>query len=117
MRRIETWEKELTGESGNRDTNITLLQAYHAARACGNKRIDFFDVIWDYDVESIVNACREAGVTEITISSTMSGLVETLDKFTELGCAVGGIVKVRRHYKDWGSDDYKMIPALLIKIN
>lgn len=117
MRRIGTWEKELTAESRNRDTNVTLLQAYRAARECGNERIDFFDVVWDYDVKPVVDACREVGVTEITVSSTMSGLVETLDQFVELGCAVGGIVKVRRHYKDWGSDDYKEIPAVLIKID
>lgn len=117
MRQIGTWEKELMADSKNRDMNITLLQAYRAAQECDNERIDFFDVIWDYDVEPIVNACREVGVTEITISSTMSGLIETLDKFMGLGCAIGEIVKVRKHYKDWGFNDYKKIPAILIKIN
>ena len=80
------------------DCNFTLGQAYLYSKDAGNELPNFAEVIWDYDIETILNDCRRLGVKEITISSTYSNLITTMARFEELGCTLDGIVKIRERY-------------------
>ena len=82
----------------------------------GNDLPNFAEVIWDYDIEAILEDCRKLGVKEFTISSTFSSLIETIAKFEELGCTLDGIVKVKERYTHFGSDEHALIPAFKMTV-
>lgn len=89
--------------------NSTMFWAYRNSRADGCEYLNFDDVIWDYDVAPIVEACQEEGIERITISSTFSSLVETLYFFDELGCKIEGMTSVPTTYG-------AAVPALVLSI-
>ena len=62
--------------------NPTLFWAYRTSKEeSDNDLIDFNGAIWDYDIKEIADCLRAEGITEFTISSTFSGLIETLAAF------------------------------------
>lgn len=119
MRNIERFET--ANESGKNfkelGINRTLYWAYINSKEAGNESIDFADVIWDYEIEEIVEGLKEVGEKEFTISSTFSSLVETLEKFTELGCKMEGLTKVKARYKDFLTGEQQVIPAIKMTIS
>ena len=118
MKRIEILDK--AAENGTRfkdiDINPTFGAAYFYSIDAGNDLINFAEVIWDYDIEAILEDCRKLGVKEFTISSTFSSLIETIAKFEELGCTLDGIVKVKERYTHFGSDEHALIPAFKMTV-
>ena len=94
----------------------TLGQAYLYSKEAGNDLPNFAEVIWDYDIEAILEDCRKLGVKEFTISSTFSSLIETIAKFEELGCTLDGIVKVKERYTHFGSDEHALISAFKMTV-
>ena len=92
--------------------NPTIFWAYRVSRDVGNELIDFAEVIWDRDVEDIVRVFRENGITEFTISTGMSSIIETLALFESYGCKIGGLTKVNARYDDIMTGKKKVIPAL-----
>ena len=83
MKRIEVFEKAMNEGGSLKDygINSTLFAAYRDCQETGNDNIDFNGVIWDYDIPEIVKALKENGISEFTISSTFSSLIETLAAF------------------------------------
>lgn len=62
--------------------------------------MDYNEVMWDNNVEPIVNAWCENGITEFTISSTFTGLLETPTAFEDPDCYFCGLTKVKAGYTD-----------------
>ena len=92
--------------------NPTLYCAYRTSLDTGNDLIDFNEVIWDHDIKPIVDCLRSAGVTEFTISSTFSSLIETLAEFEKQGCRMQGLMQVKARYTDWRTGEQAIIPAI-----
>ena len=113
MKRIETLEQLREANARYADTNInqTFGQAYFSAQRNGNDLLDFHEAIWENDIDQILENCREFGITEFTISSTYSGLIETLAEFDKKGCKMMGLTEVKSPYTDFMTNDYKRIPA------
>ena len=119
MKKINDFEMVKDGEKTFEELNIntTMYCAYIATiYYTGNETIDFNDVIWERDIEPIVNVCRKYGISYITISSAFSGLIETLSKFQELGCKIGSITKVKAKYNDFMSNEKAVIPAIIVEL-
>jgi len=108
--------KTVKAFEGRSDLNRTLISAYKKAKETGNRYLDFYDVVWDCDIEAIVDECRKAGVDFITISSSQSGMMETLVKFQQLGCKLEMIVQVKAPYVDFMTGEFKEVPAMAIKL-
>ncbi len=113
MKRIEVLEqmKEQEKRYSETQVNQTFGQAYFAARRNENNLIDFNGAIWDYDIEPIIENCREFGIREFTISSTFSGIIETIAEFEKRGCRLAGLTEVNASYTDFMSGEHKIIPA------
>lgn len=94
----------------------TLGQAYLWSREAGNDLPNFAEVIWDDDIETILNDCRKLGVKEFTISSTFSSLITTIARLEELGCTLDGIVKIKDRYTHFGREERDLIPAFKMTI-
>jgi len=109
--RIEEFDKILA-EKGQitQNTNRTLLMAYDDSIENKNALINFDRTIWSKDVAPIVDAFRENGIKEFSISNTASGLTNTLEAFEALGCKVCGLTKAN---VDYGR---KTVPAVKLQV-
>ena len=89
-----------------------MFAAYRDCQDTGNDNIDFNGVIWDYDIPEIVKALKENGISEFTISSTFSSLIETLAAFEKEGIRMAGLTEVNATYSDWKTGKKARIPAI-----
>ena len=122
MKRIEWFDKVMSGEAGVKDLrkaniNPTAYWAYQSSLEVENELIDFCDVIWDDDVEPIVETLKENGIKEFTISTTMCELIKTLVLFEKVGCKMNGLTETKVNHKDWETGKYKRIPAIKMIID
>ena len=95
--------------------NPTAFWSYRNSCHCGNDLIDFSEVIWDNDIEDIVETFAANGITEFTISSNFSGLIKTLVAFEKFGFKMAGTTEVNANYTDWMTGERAKIPALLMQ--
>lgn len=79
----------------------TFGAAYFYSEEAGNDLINFDDVIWDYDIDEIIENCQRFGITEFTISSTFSSLILTIAEFEKKGCKLQGLVEINSRHDDW----------------
>lgn len=115
MKEIKVFEEARAAECKNlceAGINPTMYWAYFYSKEAGNDLIDFNEVIWDNDIPEIVRACREYGIREFTISTTMSSLIKTLAEFEKLGCKVFGIMQVKTRFDNFLTGKKDIIPAI-----
>lgn len=118
MKEIQAFENAITNRVANlaaEGINSTAFWAYRKSRENGNERLDFNEVIWDEDIEAIAATLEQNGITEFTISSTFSGLIATLVAFEKLGYKTAGTIRVNASYKNWQTETYEKIDALLMR--
>lgn len=122
MKEIRTFEEAMASKDNNGKSykelgiNQTLFWAYRVAKETGNELIDFNEVIWDYDIEEIAQTLRDNDITEFTISSTFSSLIETLAAFEKHGISMAGLTKVKVRYSDWKTGEHALIPAIKMTV-
>ena len=118
MKRIELLDQASDrGTFSEIGVNQTFGQAYFAALRNENETLDFNYVVWKSDVEPILADCRRFGITEFTVSSTFSSLVEIIAAFVERGCRLDGIVKVKGDYNAPGTDERIILPVFLLRVD
>lgn len=118
MKRIEILDK--AAETGARFKDIylnpTFGAAYFYSVDAGNELINFAEVIWDYDIDAILENCKRLGITEFTISSTFSSLITTIAEFQKRGCTLNGLTEINSRYDDWRTGEKERIPAFKMRI-
>lgn len=121
MKTIERIEKIIANAENTKfekdGINLTFYWAYRTAKSTGNELIDFHDIIWERDVPQIVDNLKEFGITEFTISSGFSSLVDIIAAFTANGCTLIGTTKVRANYTDFTTGKVAVLNAIVMKIN
>lgn len=124
MKEIEILEEAATKEIRYSEINVnsTFGAAYFYSKEAGNDLINFAEVIWDYDIDEILENCRRFEITEFTISSTFSSLIITLAEFEKRGCKLQGLVEINSRHDDWkacfeGESRKERIPALKISLS
>lgn len=75
--------------------NHTLYCAYQNSKKAGIELIDFGDIIWEDDVEAIVNTLKENRIKEFTISCHFCDLIDRLADFEQFGCKMNGICMIK----------------------
>ena len=103
MKKIEILEKAAENGTSYKDINVnsTFGAAYFYSVEAGNDLINFAEVIWDYDIDEIIENCQRFGITEFTISSTFSSLILTIAEFEKKGCKLQGLVEINSRHDDW----------------
>lgn len=96
--------------------NSAFYWAYFNSKEAENSIINFNDVIWDDDVDKIIEHCKEFKLNEITISCNASGLLDILTQFESKGCKIEGTLKVNSTYKDWQTNERRQLNAIKIII-
>lgn len=120
MKKIELFEKAITEQAGSLKEygiNGTLFWAYRNSIEAGNDKIDFSEVIWDYEIEEIATFLKENEIHEFTISSTFSSLIATLAEFEKCGFKMNGLTEVKARYTDFKTGEKANIPAIIMKRN
>ena len=120
MTKIELFERAIAEQAASlKDWGIngTAFWAYRKSIDAGNDLIDFSEVIWDEDIDSIVQTLTDNGITEFTISSTFSSLIPTLAAFDKHGFKMAGITEVNANYTDWQTGERAKIPAIRMERN
>lgn len=114
MREMKLFEQVIAGEITAAESGIPfdMLKAYADSRRNGNQLMDFHEVIWNREIAPISAALRTFGITEFTISTTFSSLIETLALFEKLGWKMSGIVTVNAPYYTFMGDEWEQIPAI-----
>lgn len=114
MKKIEIFERAMNegGKLKDYGINATVFAAYRNLEYTENEHLDFSEVIWDYDIAEIVKTLKENGITEFTISSTFSSLIERLAAFEKEGVKMVGLTEVNAAYKDWQTGKQARIPAI-----
>ena len=105
MKKIEILENAAENGTSYKDINVnsTFGAAYFYSEEAGNEFINFAEVIWDYDIDEIIENCQRFGITEFTISSTFSSLIVTIAEFEKRGWKLQGLVEINSRYDDWKS--------------
>lgn len=105
MKEIRTLEAIIEKAEAGINTNLeeagvngTLYWAYRHSKEIGLKTIDFSEVIWEKDIEPIVTTLRDAGYESFTITCNFSGLLDTLWRFTNLGCRIGELKMIKQRH-------------------
>jgi hypothetical protein len=96
--------------------NTTIRWAIERNKITNYNTIDFCEVIWDCDIEPIINFCKTEEIPHITISSNFSSLITTLAGFEKQGCKIGGLTEVKSECKDWETGSLKRIVAIIVKM-
>ena len=115
MKKITAFEKAIENQVKDLRAvgiNPTLFWAYRNSIEAENERIDFGERIWENEIEDITNCLKQNGIYEFTISSTFSGLIETLAIFEKHGFQMAGLTEVNATYTDWQTNKRKRIPAI-----
>ena len=97
--------------------NRTLFTAYEDSKNAGNDLLDFAGVIWDEDVEPIVETLRANGIARFTVSSNFPGLLPTLAAFEKRGCKLEGLTETHANYVDWRTGKHEPILAVSVRVN
>ena len=118
MKNIEILDKAAETGARLKDINInpTFGAAYFYSQDAGNELINFAEVIWDYDIDAIIENCKRLGVTAFTISSTFSSLIQTIAELQKRGCTLDGLVEINSRYDDWKTGEKERIPAFKMSI-
>ena len=119
MKKIRTFEAAIeqnTKSLKEFGINGTLFWAYRTSKEIGNELIDFNEVIWDYGIEEIAQTLKANGITEFTVSSTFSSLIETLAAFEKHGISIAGLTTIKARYTDWKTGEHALIPAIKMTV-
>ena len=92
-------EFEQPFEACKSGTNYEVHRAYHKSKEVGKDLIDFDDMIWPNDVESIVNTLKVHEVKEFTISCRSTNLIDCLVIFEKFNCRINGLTEVKTGWK------------------
>lgn len=120
MTKIELFERAIAEKAESlKDWGIngTAFWAYRKSIDADNDLIDFSEVIWDEDIDAIVQTFTDNGITEFTISSTFSSLIPTLAAFDKHGFKMAGITEVNANYTDWQTGKRAKVPAIRMERN
>lgn len=119
MKKIEAFETAIANQVKDIRSiglNPTMFWAYRDSQEAESDLLNFSEVIWEKDIAPIIEACREYGIREFTISSTFSSLIETLAEFEKLGCKMAGLANVKARYTDWQTGEKAIKPAVLMQL-
>lgn len=119
MKKIEAFEAVIANQVKDIRSigiNPTMFWAYCNSQEAEADLLNFSEVIWNDDIAPIVEACREYGIHEFTISSTFSSLLETLAAFEKLGCKLAGLTTVKTRFTDFLTGEKEVRPAVMMRL-
>lgn len=88
----------------------TIDIAYRNTLKSDNEMLNFFDIIWDEEVDEICEFLNRNNIKEFTISSQFTGLIPLLNHLEQKGFKVAGTKMINTYY-----ESSSQIPAIILK--
>lgn len=98
------------------DIACKIWRAYEKSRDNENEVLDFYDIIWDREVEALTACMKKNGIKAFTYSCGATDAIETLWLFKEAGCTIGEMVEVNLR-KDFFGKGYEKGHAFKMILN
>ena len=95
--------------------NRTMFWAVRRRKETGNILLDFNEAITNSEIPEIVDTLLRMKEQQFTISSEFSGLIGTLKEFEKYDAHIVSLTEVNSIHKDFETNEYERIPALLIE--
>ena len=99
-------------DSTEKNINIRLFWAYRHSLEAGNDLINFYDIIWEREIEDIVENMNYYKINEFSISRNFSGLITNLAAFDKYGFTMAGITDVMETYIDLTTNERTVLKAI-----
>lgn len=93
-----------------------MLRLYTSMKERGNVVVDLDDV-HDYQVAEVMEILHKFGIEKFTFSSTWSSAISAAWEISQHGYILAGMVQINGQTKDFSSDEWKKVPALVFNIN
>ena len=121
MKKINELEAMMNGTSQYQDSkeagiSYSTYKAYKHSRESECKRLDFADICMMDEIGQIVADLRRFGIKEFSASDQSTALMRTLAAFEQAGCKVTKMTTAKSNYREWGSDEYKAVPAIKLLV-
>lgn len=115
INRLYIAEFEETERNTEKETEFwtkhsTMYRAYLDSKKVRNESLNFYEIIWEKDIESIIDLCRKNGIVKITVSGVFSNMLEILAEFEKRGCKLDGLTSAKDRFND------QTVLALVIKM-
>ena len=98
--------------STEENINIRLFWTYKHSLEAGNDLINFYDIIWERDIEGVVENLNYYKINEFSISSNFSGLITILAAFDKHGFTMAGITDAKETYIDLTTNEKDVSKAI-----
>jgi len=108
-------EFEQPFEACKSGTNYEIYRSYHKSKEAGKDLIDFNELIWPNEIETIVDTLKANGIKEFTISCRSTNLIDCLAVFEKFNCKMNGFAQVKTGWKLMDGSP-ETIPALKMRI-
>ncbi len=108
-------EFEQPFEACKSGANYEIYRSYHKSKEVGKDLIDFNELIWPNEIETIVDTLKAHRVKEFTISCRSTSLIDCLAVFEKFNCKMNGLTEVNTGWKRIDGSQ-KTIPALKMRI-
>jgi len=92
-------EFEQPFEACKSGTNYEIYRSYHKSKEAGKDLIDFNELIWPNEIETIVDTLKANGIKEFTISCRSTNLIDCLAVFEKFNCKMNGFTEVKTGWK------------------
>ena len=88
----------------------TMYRAYLDSKKAGNESLNFYEIIWEKDIESIIDLCKKNNIAEISVSGVSSNMLEILAGFEKYGCKLNGLTSVKDRFNG------QAVPAFAVRM-
>ena len=92
-------EFEQPFEACKSGVNYEVHRAYQKSKEMGKDLIDFYDLIWPNEIETIVDTLKANGIKEFTISCRSTNLIDCLAVFEKFNCKMNGFTAIKTGWK------------------
>ena len=82
-----------------------------------NGEFEMNDSLWDRERQDFVETLRKLGVTEFTVTTQSTGLMEDLYGYAEFGCTMVGLHSITKKCPYWLGEDHQTVKGIRFKVN
>lgn len=113
----ESYDKLMMELSSQGPIIMNIWSMYQESKDCGNKYIDFHEVILEKQVKPLIKNLRENGIEYFTFSSGLSSSAETAWLFTQNGCSLEALIEINTRHLDFRTGEHGKAHGYLFKVN
>ena len=115
---MEAWKAE--DQAAVRPYSDGAMKAYWVFKQAldnENGEFEMNDSLWDRERQDFVETLRKLGITEFTVTTQSTGLMEDIYGYTEFGCTMVGLHSITKKCPYWLGEDHKTVKGIRFKVN